>query len=125
MALQPDFKDIVIRWPGHPKYIDRNYIIENELIEVIVQKLEMVLFSNKGDVIGDEDMGCNLEYYLWSTTIPNESLRKIVIDQIVKYIPELYTIGFDFVLNIFEGTVQDILVLDFTIKGYNVNFVFS
>jgi len=125
MAQTPDFKDIVIRWPGHPKYKGIEYIIENDLIEVIVQKLEMILFTNKGSVMGDDDMGANLEYYLWQTSIPNETLKAVIIEQIVNYIPELYVMGFDLELNIYEGTVQDILNLNFVIKGYNVSFVFS
>ena len=125
MAQTPDFKDIVIRWPGHPKYKGRDYIIENDLVEVVVQKLEMLLFSTKGAVLGDEDMGCNLEYYLWQTSVPNETLKSIITEQIITYIPELYAMGYTLDLNIFEGTIQDILVLNFVIKGYNVSFIFS
>ena len=50
MALK-DVKDLVIRYDGHPKYIS-NKIIEDDEIEVIVQKLEMILFTNKGEIFG-------------------------------------------------------------------------
>ena len=57
MALR-DVKDLVIRYPGHPKY-QPDRIIEDDEIEVIVQKLEMILFTNKGEVLGDIDIGVN------------------------------------------------------------------
>jgi hypothetical protein len=125
MAQTPDFKDIVTRWTDHPKYKGTNYLIENDLVEVVVQKLEMILFTNKGSVLGDDDMGGNLEYYLWKTSVPNNTLKSIITDQIIVYIPELYSLGYTLDLNIYEGTVQDILSLDFVINGYNVNFIFS
>lgn len=123
MAVQPDFKDMSIRWPGHPKYIGQ--FLEQDIIEVIVQKLEMILFSPSGSVLGDETMGVDLPYYLWQTSIPNNSLKQKINNQITKFIPELYTIQYTFDLELFKGTTQDILFLNFVIMGYNVNFVFK
>ncbi|MBW3021270.1 hypothetical protein KY334_08295, partial [Candidatus Woesearchaeota archaeon] len=123
MALN-DVKDFVIRYPGHPRY-EPDRIIEDNDVEVIVQKLEMILFTNKGEVLGDNDIGCNLEYYLWQTRITTGNLKSKVEEQIDKYIPELYQMGFTFDLRLYEGTLRDILYLDFVIKGYNIEFVFE
>jgi len=123
MALK-DVRDFGIRYPGHPKYvIDK--IVEDDEIEVIVQKLEMILFSNKGDVLGDDNMGVNLEYYLWQTKVTTQALKNLVIDQIITYIPELQIIGYDFDLYLYEGVLRDILYLNFSIKGYNIDFVYE
>ena len=54
MALK-DVKDFVIRYPGHPKY-DPNRIIEDDDVEVIVQKLEMLLFTTKGEFQLEDDV---------------------------------------------------------------------
>jgi hypothetical protein len=121
MALK-DVKDFVIRYPGHPKY-DPNRIIEDDEVEVIVQKLEMLLFTTKGEVLGNLDMGINLEYYLWQTNVTTGNLKNLVQEQIDIYIPELNIIGYDFYLYLYEGTVRDILNLNFIIKGYNIDFV--
>lgn len=123
MALR-DFTDLVTRYDGHPRYIS-NKIIEDDEVEVIVQKLEMVLFTNKGEVFGDIDLGANLEYYLWQTRISEKNLKNIIILQIEKYIPELIIIGYTFDLYVYEGDYRDILHLDFVIKGYNVDFIFE
>lgn len=123
MAIK-DIKDFIIRYPEHPKYvIDR--IVEDDEVETIVQKLEMLLFSNKGDVLGDDNMGVNLEYYLWQTKVTTGSLKKVVDEQINTYIPELQVIGYDFELYLYEGTVRDILNLNFIIKGYNIEFIYE
>lgn len=117
-------KDLVIRYPGHPKY-QEDRVVEDDEIEVIVQKLEMILFTNKGEVLGDIDIGCNLEYYLWQTRITTGNLKNKVEEQIRTYIPELIVIGYTLDIRLYEGTVRDILYLDFVIKGYNIEFVFE
>jgi phage baseplate assembly protein W len=119
-----DVKDLVIRYKDHPRY-NPNKIVEDDEIEVIVQKLEMVLFTNKGEVLGDVDLGANLEYYLWQTKVTTSNLKNKVQEQIMKYIPELVVMGYSLDVQLYEGTVQDILYLNFLIKGYNINFVFD
>jgi hypothetical protein len=123
MALR-DVKDLVIRYPGHPKY-EPGRIIEDDEIEVIVQKLEMILFTNKGEVLGNLDIGANLEYYLWQTRVTTGNLKNKVEEQIAAYIPELIAIGYSFDVQLYEGTLRDILYLNFVIKGYNIDFVFE
>jgi phage baseplate assembly protein W len=123
MSLK-DVKDLVIRYDGHPKY-EKNRIIEDDEIEVIVQKLEMILFTNKGEVLGDIELGCNLEYYLWRTRVTTGTLKSKVEEQINSYIPELATLGYIFNIDLYEGTLRDILFLNFIIKGYNVEFIFE
>lgn len=123
MALK-DVKDFVIRYDGHPKY-QSDRIIEDDEIEVIVQKLEMILFTNKGEVLGDVELGVNLEYYLWQTRVTSGNLKNKVEEQISEYIPELSSLGYDLDVVLYEGTLRDILYLNFIIKGYNIDFVFE
>lgn len=124
MAQIDDFKDFVIRGTSHPKYkVDK--IIEDVAIEVIVQKLELILFTNKGEVLGQLDLGCDLEYYLWETKVSGDIIKSKIVNQINTFIPELNIIEYELSLNIFEGTVKDILEINFIIKGYNVFFIFQ
>lgn len=117
-----DFKDLYTKYTGHPRFHSEE-MVEDDVIEVVVQKLEMVLFSKKGSLIGNLDMGCDLEFYLWETKIPVAEIKTNVSNQISTYIPELIEMGYDFDIKIYEGTYRDILYLDFTIKGYNFNMI--
>jgi len=119
-----NFSDIYVKYEGHPRYNDKK-IVENDLIEVMVQKLEMILFSNKGSLFGDPGMGCDLEYYLWSTKVPDTEIRNNITEQISTYIPELNEVGYTLDLKLYEGEYRDILYLNFTIKGYNYYMVMS
>jgi hypothetical protein len=122
--MNPDYKDFYIKGPDSVKYVV-NKMIESDVINVIVQKLEMLLFTRTGEVYGQPTFGADLEYYLWQTSVSVKDLRSLIVSQITTYIPELDTMGYSLDINVYEGTVQDILVLDFTIKGYNVEFIVS
>ena len=126
MKRTEDWKDLTIRWNGHQKYQSFK-MIEDDLIEVIVQKLEMILFTNTNEVLGQDgyNMGVNLEYYLWQTKISNSIIQGKIAQQINRYIPEMNILEYNMSLKIFPGTVRDILEIYITIKGYNLEFIFS
>lgn len=125
MAKIDNFQDLTIRSKRHPKYKPRK-VIENDIVEVIVQKLEMILFTNKKEVFGQdsENLGSDLEKYLWKTKIANDVIKRVIVRQINRFVPELQIMGYDLELNIFEGTVRDIMEVNFIITGYNLSFIF-
>ena len=60
--------DFYILYPGHPRYESAN-LIEDDLIRIVVQKYEMIIFTIKGDVLGDPNFGASLEeLYLHTRT---------------------------------------------------------
>ena len=119
-----NIKDFNIRGKKHPKYNDRR-IIEDRPIEFIVQKLENILFTNQGDVLGDPNFGANLEYYLWSTNVPATKIEKQIQEQIDTYLDELNKYDYEFSVDLYQGTVRDILYVNFRIRDVDVNFVLS
>ncbi len=120
--MNPDFKDFYIKGEKSLKYVV-NKMIESDVINVVVQKLEMLLFTRTGEVYGQPEFGADLEFYLWQTDVSVKDLRGMIIGQISTYIPELDSMGYQLTVNVYEGSVQDILVLDFIIQGYNVEFI--
>lgn len=122
--INTDIRDLNIRWVGHPKY-KSDRVIEDRKIEVLIQKLEVVLFTNKGDVLGDPNFGSNLEYYLWSTTVPVNRMERDIQEQIDTYVKELNDYEYTLSLDLFEGTYRDILYINIKIKDNEFNFVFS
>jgi hypothetical protein len=85
----------------------------------------MLLYTNKGDVFGDPDFGTNLEYLLWSTNVPVEKIKNEIQTQINKYVSELNTYQYKLSVELFEGTVRDILFINVTIKDNEISFVYQ
>ena len=120
MALK-DVKDLVIRYDGHPKY-EKNRIIEDDEIEVIVQKLEMILFTNKGEVLGEPNFGGDLTLLLHETKLSSESIQGDLMAQIADYIPEIDKMSYELTVNFYDDPerYQEYMEINFTINGYEV-----
>lgn len=121
-----DFKDIYIGYKGHPKF-SINKIIVDDIIRTIVQKYEMILFTNKGDLLGDPDFGCDIQNLLYQTKISAYAVKNIIINQINTYIPELSSINYSLEVLFEEDpeNFQDIMIINFTIADYEVNAIIS
>lgn len=121
-----DYSDIYVRYVGHPDYAPGKLATGGQL-EQTIQKLELVLFTNKGELLGDPDFGCDLLRYLWRVNISTQAISSVINDQIAKHVPEL--IGrYDLRVSTYEpyqltNNPYDALRLDFYIDGDAVVFV--
>lgn len=118
-----DNRSFYITSEQHPKYKTGEIVVDDPM-RVIVNKIEMVLFTNKGDFAGDVDFGANLSFYLWQTRVSVEYLRKIIQEQFDKYIPEMRTFNTTLNLELSEGSYQDILFIDITLNEVEVKAIF-
>jgi hypothetical protein len=119
-----DIRDFYIKFPQHPNY-QSNQIIVDDVIQVIVNKIEMILFTNQGDFIGDISLGSNLSTYLWNTNVSADYIQNVIQEQFNQYIPELVNYNTTLNVQLMEGTLADILVVNITINDVNVQAIFS
>ncbi len=89
-----DFTDFYVLYRGHPRYTPGE-INENEVINVIVQKYEVMLFTNQGEVLGDPNFGANLLELLYQTKVSSTFVKEKIEQQIQTYIPELYQTNYN------------------------------
>jgi hypothetical protein len=116
-----DFIDFYILGPDDPTY-NPNYIVQDDIISVIIQKYKTILFTNKGDVLGDPFFGADLELLLFETKVSEEYVTTTIVDQINNYIPELITMNYTLKV-VFEqdpNNYQDIMYIYFNIADYEV-----
>lgn len=116
-----DFSDFYIEYPGHPRFEDLQ-IIEDDLVKVVLQKWEMILFTNKGEVFCDPELGGDLPMYLHETRLSAESIEGELKDQISKYIPELEGISYKLTVTFFEDPDkhQEYMEIFFQISEFEV-----
>ena len=119
-----DFKSFYIKYPGHPGYNSNEVIVDNPT-DVIVNKVEMILFTNKGEVYGQPDLGADLYRYLHETYVPTDFIEDQIRSQFNKFIPEMSETTYSLELTLLPGTFGDILYVDFTIDDRKVNAVFA
>jgi phage baseplate assembly protein W len=121
-----DFRDFYIGYEGHPRFTI-NRIITDDAVRVIIQKYEMLIFTNKGEVMGDPDFGCDLEKLLHETSISAEATQNLINEQIIKYIPEIINIDYTLEVTFEEDpeNYQDVMIINFAIGENEINAVIS
>jgi hypothetical protein len=124
MAL--DFTDFYIKFPGHPKFNDIE-IIEDEIIKVIIQKIEMILFTNRGELLGDPNFGGDLQRYLFETNVNADFVKGELAKQFSDYIPELDDIGYELNVTFSQNPMEfsDMMFIDVKIRDAEVNAFFG
>lgn len=116
-----NFIDFYIGYPGHPKFRNAE-IIEDEVVRVIIQKYEMIIFTNKGELLGDPNFGANLTALLYETRVSAETVEAEIRAQISDYISELDTIEYELRVEFFEDPerYQEYMVIGFSVNGYDI-----
>jgi hypothetical protein len=115
------FIDFYIGYPGHPRFKNLE-LIEDDIVRVIIQKYEMVIFTNKGELLGDPNFGAGLTELLHETRISAEAVEADIRAQIADYIPELEGIDYDLTIEFVEDpeNFQEVMLVNFTVAGYEI-----
>jgi phage baseplate assembly protein W len=121
-----DFKDFYIGYEGHPRFTI-NKIITDDIIRVIVQKYEMILFTNKGELFGDPNFGADLTKLLFETKISAQAVKSIIVSQINTYITELQNTSYTLEVTFQQDpeNYQDVMLVDFTLSDYEIKAIIS
>jgi phage baseplate assembly protein W len=116
-----NFIDFYIGYKNHPRFVDKK-MIEDDLIRIIVQKYEMIVFTNKGEVLGDPNFGGDLPKLLFQTRVAAETVERNLLEQIFEYIPEITNLNFQLKVNFFADpeNFQEILEIKFQLTDYEV-----
>ena len=78
-------KDIYAIPEEENRFDDKALEITSELDEII-QQVDMILFTNPGDVLCMPEFGCNLGRYLFETTYNEQYVKNIIMNQINSFI---------------------------------------
>lgn len=119
-----DITDFYVLSEEHPRF-NFNKIIEEKEILIMIDKIEILLFTNKGDFIGDLEFGCDIESMLWKTRVDNETLLNTIKFQIGTYVPEISNYVWKVELDFIEGVYDDILMINIYIEDYRITSIFQ
>src|ERR1035437_9819712 len=116
-----NFSDFYIEYPGHPRFVDKE-LIQDEVVRVIVQKYEMIVFTNKGEVFGDPNFGADLPKLLFETKVSAKVVESDIRDQISQYIPELNNISYQLSVSFYQDpeNYQDVTEIFFKVSELDV-----
>jgi hypothetical protein len=121
-----NFVDFYISYDGNPNFRDFE-LIEDDILRVIIQKWEMIIFTEKGEVFGEPNLGADLSHYLHETKLSAESIKESLNDQISYFIPELDGIDYMLEVEILEDpeSYQEYMEINFVIKDIELYIIVS
>ena len=108
--------DFYVRVKGDPNYDPYKVHSESELAQLIGQ-LETMLFTNKGDVMGDPEFGANLEDLVYALNYNESQIQQVIDDQVDKYIPLARKYKLQTTVEFYKGNVRDIAKIDIIIDS--------
>jgi hypothetical protein len=116
-----DFRDFYIKYNGHPKYRS-NTIIEDDVVSVMIQRYEVLLFTNRGELLGQPNFGCNLEELLFQTKVSSQYVVDTINNQIRQFIPELVNMNYKLRVEFVKDytSYQEAMFINFTLADYEV-----
>lgn len=109
-------KDIYAIPETEPRYKDNIVEVTSELDEII-QQIDLLLFTKKGDVLMLPNFGCNLEEYLFETTYNEALVRNIILEQIHNFIYLDGTYKVDVDVSFVQWEFNVAMIVDLTINN--------
>ena len=109
-------RELYMRDPTDPAFKEGIMEVDNE-VEMLISQIKMILFTRPGEVLGAPDFGIALEDQLFVFNVNEYTLRSMLFDQLIKFVPlsEKYHVKFD--VSFARGTVRDICLIDVRING--------
>lgn len=109
-------KEIYCRNENDPNYV--NTILETrDAIEALLTKIRMIIFTNRGEVLGYPDLGLDLDSMLFELNYSGFQIQRDFYAQIANFCPEARDYKIDLEVNFVPGTVRDICYIDIYIDG--------
>lgn len=108
--------ELYVKTVGDPNFDPRKVHSESEIAQLITQ-VETILFTNKGEVLGRPDFGCNLEDLIYSLNYNEFNIKKEINSQLSKYCPlgQKYNLQVEIFFK--RGEVRDEAYIDITIDS--------
>ena len=106
--------------PDSETRFKENVVEINSELDTIIQQVDLLLFTNKGDVLMMPEFGCNLEQYLFETTWNQMAIKEMIMNQIRGFIYNDGSFEIDVDINFYQWDFNIAMVVDLTINNVKV-----
>jgi len=112
--------DIYLRLPQDPNY-NADFLEVEDDVSNFVQMIEMCLTTVPGEVLGEPELGCNLEGYLWNPYITVGTIKNDIMSQVRRFCGySQMSIPFSVNVNFIKGSISDSILVDIEVDGRSV-----
>lgn len=99
-----------------PNYSSNEMQLDAEL-ELLLTQISTMLFTRKGEVLGEPDFGANLEDYVYELRYNDYQLKTVIDNQLNQYIPLSSKYKVDVNIEVVDGVANHVVFLDITVDS--------
>lgn len=112
--------DIYLRPEQDPNY-NSNFIEVQDELSIFIQMIEMILVTVPGEILGEPNLGVNLEGFLWNPNITVGTIKNEITAQIRRYcIYSESSIPVKIDVSFIRGDLTDGILVDIIVDGTKV-----
>ena len=108
--------ELYIKTIGDPNYDSTEVHTKNEVYQLITQ-IETILFTNKGEVLGNSDFGCSLNDMLYALNANEFTIKNEIDRQLSIHCPLASKYRVEASISFVRGEVRDEAYIDITINN--------
>lgn len=86
-------------------------------ISLLLTQIEMCLFTDKNEVIGQNNFGMNLQDSIFTFQLNESDLQEKILKEIYTHCPLSYKYDVNVVVNFTKNEIRDICLLDIVVNG--------
>jgi phage baseplate assembly protein W len=109
-------KEIYCRNVNDPGFLP-GILETNSPLEAILTKIRMIIFTKKGEVLGDPNFGLSLEELLFELNFNATQVKNDFYAQLANYVPDTKNMPINLEVTFSQGTVRDIAYIDIYVEG--------
>lgn len=109
-------REIYCRNVNDPSFKPKQLETGSEL-EALLTKIRMIIFTQKGEVLGAPNLGISLEEYLFDLNANTAQIQNAFYGQLASYVPEAGKYNVQIDVKFQTGEVRDLCFIDIYIDG--------
>jgi hypothetical protein len=96
---------------------DPDQLQSDEEIQMMLTQIETLIFTSRGDVMGQPNFGLNLEDYVYSLRYNDTMLQGMIQDNINRFVPLAARYPVSVAVEFTQETERNLVYVDITIDG--------
>ena len=101
---------------GEPNY-SPDKLQQDAEVSMLLTQIETILFTRKGEVLGDSNFGANLEDHVYELRYNDYMLKKSIQDQLTAYVPLSRKYSVDIQVDYAEESDRHAVFLDIMVDS--------
>ena len=86
-------------------------------LSMLLTQIETMLFTRKGEVLGNPEFGVNLEDYVYSFRYNDYLIKKVIVEQLNMFVPLAQKYNVDVGVEFVEDSDRHAMFLDITVDS--------